>query len=506
MCTNEQGDVETKGFVDGDQLIEMWRVEKFVAAYCDFKSDELREQARNVERERQLQLVREEKMKLMASAASAAATPSYMNPPVRQNLWDIVLLSDPGPNRRINAKEVLMCKPADAFKVYRDSKFKFVDEDEAEREILQGRRTARVVAEKLNLPQDKSFFKVVQGKPQIMTAANRALGPLPTPQRQIKPLVAIAPRPAPMALPAPTIVAVTGGVNVPTAVAPPSLQQQPQKPMIVRAVVPGGGMSVLRASLSAPASARMPSPAAAAATSQKYIRQQQHLMDFKTMYYDIQKKYFNSLENIRALTNENKSLKIGSEPERVKSLLRANYVQGSHIGQARSRLEEVVTLLKQVESDLDDVSKNDVIKSNLSKAIESAGEAVASLDTQRIKVSLKRRQQDEVSYGSDAGTENSVGAQLAKKLRPDPCVSQTMGYARAFLAQADQVRLGKMHNELAFLMRVAKCKYWCKRKPILLFALQPRLRQPERCTGDRTWWRTRIRSTGCSNATWSLGK
>ena len=147
MCTNEQGDVETKGFVDGDQLIEMWRVEKFVAAYCDFKSDELREQARNVERERQLQLVREEKMKLMASAASAAATPSYMNPPVRQNLWDIVLLSDPGPNRRINAKEVLMCKPADAFKVYRDSKFKFVDEVEAGREILHGRRTAKVIAE-----------------------------------------------------------------------------------------------------------------------------------------------------------------------------------------------------------------------------------------------------------------------------------------------------------------------------------------------------------------------
>ena len=455
LCTNEQGDVETKGFVDGDQLIEMWRVEKFVAAYRDFKSDELREQARNVERERQLQLVREEKMKLMASATAAAATPSIMNPPVRQNLIDIVLLSEPGPNRRINAKEVLMCKPADAFKVYRDSKFKFVDEDEAEREILQGRRTARVVAEKLNLPQDKSFFKVVQGKPQIMPAASRVLGPGPTPQRQIKPFVAIAPRPAPMALPAPTIVAVTGGVNVPTAVAPPSLQQQPQKPMMVRAVVPGGGISVLRASLSAAASARMPSPAAA--TSQKYIRQQQHLMDFKTMYYDIQKKYFNSLENIRALTNENKSLKIGSEPERLKSLLRANFVQGSHIGQARSRLEGVVTLLKQIESDLDDVSKNAVIKSNLFKAIESVGEAVTSLDTQRIKVSLKRKQQDEVSYGSGAGTENGVGAHLAKKLRPDPCVSQTMGYARAFLAQADQVRLGKMNDDLTFFMRVAKC-------------------------------------------------
>ena len=458
LCINEQGDVETKGFVDSDQHIEMWRVEKFVAAYHEFKNEELREKARNVERERQLQLVREEKLKLMASATASTSRP-FINPSAssfssvpsaRQNLIDIVLLSDPGPNRRINAKDLLMCKPADAFKVYRDSKFKFVDEAEAGREILHGRRTAKVIAQKLKLPQDMSFFKVMQGKPQILPAPNRALGPTPAavsvgplPHQQIKPLVAIAPKPAPLALPAPTIVAVTGGAYVPTAVAHPS-----QSPMIVRAVVPGAGMSVLRASLNAPASGRMSYPAAA--TSQKYVRQQHHLIDFKTMYYDIQKKYFSSLESISALTKENKSLKIESEPERVKSLLRANFVQGSHIGQARSRLDNVVSILKQIENDLDDDSKKASIKSHLSKAIESAGEAVASLDTHGIKVSLKRKQEEDVSYGKDEGTDNSVGSQLAKKLRPDPCVSQTMGYVRAFLVEADQVRLGKINYDMAF--------------------------------------------------------
>ena len=455
LCINEQGDVETKGFVLGDQIIEMWRVEKFVAAYREFKTEELREQARIVERERQLQVVRQEKMKLMANASAAATAPSYMNPPVRSNLIDIILLSDPGPDRRINAKEVLMCKPADAFKVYRDIKFRFVSEAEAKREVLQGRRKARVIAEKLKLPQHKSYFKVAQGKPQVVPAQPGAPGAGPTalPNRQIRPVVPIAPKASPMApplpAPAPTIVAVRGGANVPTAVARPSLNQQPQRPMIVRPVVPGS--SVLRPSFGSTASARMQSPMAA--TSQKYIRQQQHLIGFETMYYDVQKKYFDSLENIRALTNENKALKVDNEPDRVKSLLRANYVQANHIGQARSRLEDVVNLLKQIENDLDDESKKSDIKSRLAKVIKSAGEAVASLDTQSIKVSLKRKQQDEARYGSDL-----EGTQPAKRMRPDPCLSPTIGYARAFLAQADQVRLGKINVNMqcTFLLRVGK--------------------------------------------------
>ena len=113
----------------------------------------------------------------------------------------------------------------------------------------------------------------------------------------------------------------------------------------------------------------------------------------------------------------------------MKSLLRANFVQANHIGQARSRLEDVVTLLKQIENDIDDESKKTDIKSRLAKVIKSAGEAVASLDTQSIKVSLKRKQQDEARYGNDL-----KGTQPAKRMRPDPCLSPTIGYARAFLA------------------------------------------------------------------------
>ena len=481
LCITEQGDVETKvreRIEDGHsnvskgtnstQLIEMWRVDKLVAAFRAFKSEELRENARHLERERQLQLVREEKLKLMANAAATAATrpPPYLPhasrqlaPPIRQNLIDIVLLSDPGPTRRINAKDIFMCKPADAFKVYRDSKFKFVDEDEAEREILYGRRTPKVIAQKLKLPQDRNHFKVLQGKQQILPASNApppTAGPPPVPApHHVRPLVAIAPKPIAVAVPAPapTIVAVTGGGGGDGNVPPLSLQQQRHLQLLrpqqvgnaptVRAIGPGGaaGMSVLRASFNSPAAARMQSQAAA--TSGRYFRQQQHLIDYRTMYNDIQKKYFESLESIRVLTNENRSLKSSvptplSEAERVNAL-------------ARGKLKQSLTLLKQIESGLDDDSKRPLINDYLARAMSSVEEILENLgDTARIKSSLKRTRDQHLqsasmkSEGTAAG--NNAGSQLAKKFRAEPCnpcMSKTLGYVRAFLARADQVRLGK---------------------------------------------------------------
>ena len=475
LCITEQGDVETKvseRIVDGDsdvwkgtELVEMWRVDKLVAAFRAFKSEELRENARHLERERQLQLVREEKLKLMANATATAATrpPPYpphgsrqSAPPIRQNLIDIVLLRDPGPTRRISAQDIFMCKPADAFKVYRDSKFKFVDEDEAEREILFGRRTPKVIVQKLKLPQDRNYFKVLQGKQQILPGSNarpHPAGPPPVPApHHVRPLVAIAPKPIAMAAPAPTIVAVTGGGG---NVTPLALQQQQHLQLLrqqqvgnaqtMRAIGPGAaGMSVLRASFNAPAAAA--SAAAAPTQSQRYFRQQQHLIDYGTMYNDIQKKYFESLESIRILTNENRSLK-SSVPTSLAEAERVNAL-------ARSKLKQCLTLLRQIKSDLDDDSKRPLVKDYLRDAMSSVEEILTNLDeTAKIKGSLKRTQDEDLpaSRNVEGAAANNAGSQLAKKFRAEPCkpcISKTLGYVRAFLARADQVRLGKTKEDM----------------------------------------------------------